>query len=635
VAATSGRSRRRHRARSGAPGPVAEHRSKIMTALAAGTIVVVAVLAMTSEGHDIAAATQRFMLYYAGVFALIGLTGSVVAGLIATDRVILTPGHRVLAQAVHRAVSFGALAFLIVHIVTEIMAQRVHVIDAFVPFMSPFRTFYIGLGTIASDLILAQVVTSIVRKRFTADGKAWRWRAIHYTAYLSFLFGVLHGLMAGRSAKPYVDWSYGFAIALVVFGLAVRFLATSLRSKEKLSATPAVSSASASSVAALNLMQTQVAGTIQMLPAQSFPGRSMPVQGLPSVAVYPQPAMAGLPAPQPHYEPGYIGPPRYDGAPRGGTGPLPQVLGAPVQPYDSGPLPRVDTGSFPRSATGSFPRADSGPMPRISSDSAPRISSDSAPRMSTDPMPRIDTGPRYRFDTGSMPRVGTGPMPRVGTGPMPRVGTGPMPRVDTGPIPRVDTGPLPRIDTGPMPRVGTGPARRVSPGPLSRAGAEPGRRPAGQRTWTGAGALPPEASRDERTWHSEQQRHSEQWDNEQWDNDRQWRDEQQSRDQQQRRGDQRSRDEQWRDQVPRGERPRFDEWSERNEWARPHDRRQPAGWAQQDDRRQPDPWAQRDEWAQQDDRRQPDAWAQRDEWRGRDEWAPRDEQLRREGNGWQ
>src|ERR1700677_4523235 len=237
-----------------------------MAALAAGTIAVVAVLAMTSEGHDIDAATQRFMLFYAGVFALIGLTGSVVVGLIATDRVILTPGNRVLAQAVHRAVSFGALAFLIVHIVTEILAQRLHVIDAFVPFMSPFRTFYIGLGTIASDLILAQVATSIVRKRFTAEGKAWRWRAIHYTAYLSFVFGVVHGLMAGRSAKPYVDWSYGFAIALVAFGLAVRFFAISLRSKEKLSAHPTGNSTSASSVAALSLMQAQAGGTIQMLP---------------------------------------------------------------------------------------------------------------------------------------------------------------------------------------------------------------------------------------------------------------------------------------------------------------------------------------------------------------------------------
>src|SRR5580658_4368394 len=255
VATTTGRSRKRHRARRGAPGPVAEHRSQIMTALAAGTIVIVAVLALTSEGHDIAAAIQRFMLFYAGVFALIGLTGSVVAGLIATDRVILTPGHRVLAQAVHRAVSFGALAFLIVHIMTEILAQRVHVIDAFVPFLSPFRTFYIGLGTVASDLILAQVVTSIARKRFTAEGKAWRWRAIHYTAYLSFLFGILHGLMAGRSAKPYVDWSYGFCVALVAFGLAVRFFAISLRSKDKLSAPPAGNSTSASRIAALHLMQ--------------------------------------------------------------------------------------------------------------------------------------------------------------------------------------------------------------------------------------------------------------------------------------------------------------------------------------------------------------------------------------------
>src|SRR6202020_98043 len=117
------------------------------------------------------AATQRFMLFYAGVFALLGLTGSVLVGLIATDRVFLTPGHRVMAQAVHRAFSFGALAFLVIHIVTEILAQRVHVIDAFIPFLSPFRTFYIGLGTIASDLILLLVITGILRGRFNERAK--------------------------------------------------------------------------------------------------------------------------------------------------------------------------------------------------------------------------------------------------------------------------------------------------------------------------------------------------------------------------------------------------------------------------------------------------------------------------------
>ena len=110
---------------------------------------------------------------------------------------------------------------------TEILSQRSHVIDAMVPFLSPFRTFYIGLGTIASDLILLLVITGVLRKRFTADGKAWRWRAIHYSSYAAFVFGVLHGLLGGRAAKPYVDWSYGFAIAVTALGLAVRFLAIS------------------------------------------------------------------------------------------------------------------------------------------------------------------------------------------------------------------------------------------------------------------------------------------------------------------------------------------------------------------------------------------------------------------------
>ena len=217
---TSSRSRGRQGMHSGHVA-TADHRRKIVATVVAATVVILFVLVVTTAGHDIDAATQHFMLFYAGVFALIGLTASVMVGLVATDRTVMTPGHRVMAQAVHRAVSFGALAFLVIHIVTEILAQRVHVIDAFIPFLSPFRTFYIGLGTIASDLILLIVVTSIVRKRFTAHGKAWRWRAIHYSAYAAFVFGVLHGLLGGRDAKPYVDWSYGFAIAVTALGLAV------------------------------------------------------------------------------------------------------------------------------------------------------------------------------------------------------------------------------------------------------------------------------------------------------------------------------------------------------------------------------------------------------------------------------
>ena len=337
---TAGRSRGRQGARSGTSGAVGEHLSKIMATVATALLVLGFTLVMTKAGRDIDAATQRFMLFYAGVFALIGLTASVGVGLLATDRIVMTPGHRVMAQAVHRAVSFGALAFLIIHIVTEILAQRAHVIDAVVPFLSPYRTFYIGLGTIASDLLLLIIVTSIVRKRFTAHGKAWRWRAIHYASYAAFVLGVLHGLLGGRSAKPYVDWSYGAAIALTALALVVRFLAISLRPKENLSMPPSADRRSGGlgtsplRAAALSMAQAQLGGTVQVLPASmsaqggmGLPGSSQPWAKLPYASDWtapsgPVPALAAAPA--------YAGESSYEAYPD----PAFMPLGAPVYAVD-------------------------------------------------------------------------------------------------------------------------------------------------------------------------------------------------------------------------------------------------------------------------------------------------------------
>ena len=247
MATTRSRPHGREQARPSSGGAAAEHATKIYATAICGIVVIVAFLALTSIGHVIDAATQHFMLFYAGVFALIALCAATGLGLIATDRVFLHAGHRVLAQSAHRAASFGAVTFLIIHIVTEILAQRVHVLDAVVPFLSPFRTFYIGLGTIASDLILLLLITGILRGRFNESGKAWRWRAIHYTSYLAFVFGVWHGLLGGRAGKPYVDWSYGFVVAFVLLGLAVRVLSNSLRPKENLSAPPVDMSANSAS----------------------------------------------------------------------------------------------------------------------------------------------------------------------------------------------------------------------------------------------------------------------------------------------------------------------------------------------------------------------------------------------------
>ena len=596
---TVSRSRGRQGVHSGAQGAAGDHMRKIMATLITATVVIIFVLVGTKAGHTIDAATQHFMLYYAGVLALVGLTGSVLLGLVATDRIVMTPGHRVMAQAVHRAFAFGTLAFLIIHITTEVLAQRSHAIDAVIPFLSPYRTFYIGLGTIASDLIVLLVVTSILRKRFTGHGRAWQWRAIHYSSYVAFVFGVLHGLLGGREAKPYVDWSYGFAIAVTALGLAVRFLAISLRPKESVGPAPSVDRARPSGssplhAAAMSMAQAQLGGTVQVLPAGmgargapiGVPGpgpwtaAALPAPGWspssgPMPALDPAPAYAGPSSPsdayrdlgfkplgaplysddvpngmrgrpylgvdqsrpsrQPLYEPGYDGPPRFEGAPRGhGDVPADELssypygpqghrqqaaapyvddypdragsegragarpgwpesgrpraaISPPPRPEDRtpGPMPTLGTGPMPQLGTRPMPRPEGAAMPRPDTGPIPRVGNGQVPRAGTGPMPRGDSGLMPRNGTGPMPRAGTGPMPRANSGPMPRLGTGPMPRPegaamprpDTGPMPRAGNGQVPRNGTGPMPRAGTGPMPRANSGPMPGLGTGPMPRP--------------------------------------------------------------------------------------------------------------------------------------------------------------
>jgi DMSO/TMAO reductase YedYZ heme-binding membrane subunit len=576
-----------------------------MATLITATVVIIFVLVGTKAGHTIDAATQHFMLYYAGVLALVGLTGSVLLGLVATDRIVMTPGHRVMAQAVHRAFAFGTLAFLIIHITTEVLAQRSHAIDAVIPFLSPYRTFYIGLGTIASDLIVLLVVTSILRKRFTGHGRAWQWRAIHYSSYVAFVFGVLHGLLGGREAKPYVDWSYGFAIAVTALGLAVRFLAISLRPKESVGPAPSVDRARPSGssplhAAAMSMTQAQLGGTVQVLPAGmgargapiGVPGpgpwaaAALPAPGWspssgPMPALDPAPAYAGPSSPsdayrdlgfkplgaplysddvpngmrgrpylgvdqsrpsrQPLYEPGYDGPPRFEGAPRGhGDVPADELssypygppghrqqaaapyvddypdragsegragarpgwpesgrpraaISPPPRPEDRtpGPMPTLGTGPMPQLGTRPMPRPEGAAMPRPDTGPMPRVGNGQVPRNGTGPMPPAGTGPMPRGDTGPMPRNGTGPMPRAGSGPMPGANSGPMPRLGTGPMPRPEGAAMPRPDTGPMPRAGNGQVPRNGTGPMPHAGTGPmPRANSGPMPRAGTGPMP-------------------------------------------------------------------------------------------------------------------------------------------------
>jgi len=229
----------------------------------------------TAGGRVILASLQRFFLAYSGVFALVALTAAVAAGLIATDRLVMTPAGRVTFQAVHRALSLVAVGFLASHVLLEVLAHRSRAIDAVVPFLATGRTLYLGFGTLAADLVLLIVFTGVARRKFATHWTA-AWRAVHLTAYVCWPLAILHGLLSGRQAKPYVAWSYGACVAAVALALVVRVVATN-RGRTGVVPHPVPDQAAQGLSAAL-----LAAGQ----PGAWLPGQSPPQRALPSGTHY-------------------------------------------------------------------------------------------------------------------------------------------------------------------------------------------------------------------------------------------------------------------------------------------------------------------------------------------------------------
>ena len=206
----------------GTARPNGRHGPLIVVLLASGQRTLAA--SDSTAGRAILAHLQRFFLAYSGVFALVALTAAVAAGLLATDRLVMTPPGRVTFQAVHRALSLAAVGFLLSHVLLEVLAHRSRAIDTVVPFLASGRTLYLGLGTLASDLVLLIVFTGVARRKFATHWTA-TWRAVHVTAYLGWPLAILHGLLSGRPAKPTVDWGYGACVAAVALALVIRLVA--------------------------------------------------------------------------------------------------------------------------------------------------------------------------------------------------------------------------------------------------------------------------------------------------------------------------------------------------------------------------------------------------------------------------
>ena len=92
-----------------------------------------------------------------GVVALVLLSATLVLGVVASVGWTTERWPRFLSQDVHRNISLLGLVFIGIHVATTVLDGYVPIglVDVFVPFLSPYRPIYVGLGALAVDLVVA------------------------------------------------------------------------------------------------------------------------------------------------------------------------------------------------------------------------------------------------------------------------------------------------------------------------------------------------------------------------------------------------------------------------------------------------------------------------------------------------
>src|SRR5271169_6454162 len=97
----------------------------------------------------------------AGLVALVLLTATTALGFLTAGRMSGDRWPRFLVVGLHRNISLLALGFLGLHIFTTVVDTytSIGLQDAVVPFLSGYHRFWLGLGAIASDTLIAVSVT--------------------------------------------------------------------------------------------------------------------------------------------------------------------------------------------------------------------------------------------------------------------------------------------------------------------------------------------------------------------------------------------------------------------------------------------------------------------------------------------
>lgn len=153
----------------------------------------------------------------AGLSAFAALSISLLSGLSLRTGVLDWLGSNRALRSLHEYTTVLWIPLGGLHIAALLLDQtsRVRLVDVIVPFLMPYGTLAIGLGTITFEVFLLVAITGLLKRRM--NNQAWQWvHRLSYVAFgLLFVHAVLGGSDFGDPAVSALAWSTAGLLAVI------------------------------------------------------------------------------------------------------------------------------------------------------------------------------------------------------------------------------------------------------------------------------------------------------------------------------------------------------------------------------------------------------------------------------------
>jgi sulfoxide reductase heme-binding subunit YedZ len=181
--------------------------------------------------------TTWIVLRAAGIGAYLTLFMSVAFGLMATSAPFDKRFAKQSAISIHQFLSTVGLVLLGVHIGGLLLDSymRFGPREILVPGASTYRPVAVALGVIAMYAMVLVLVSSWMRRHYSAK----LWRLLHQFAVPTFVLSMVHGIFAGADAsRRWMYLIYVITACVVVFLLILRGLTVGLRPMRRVQSSP-------------------------------------------------------------------------------------------------------------------------------------------------------------------------------------------------------------------------------------------------------------------------------------------------------------------------------------------------------------------------------------------------------------